>query len=146
MPILAGHPCKSCMYDPIHCKYYWPRMASTFHPTVRDFWKSSQNKLSEKWWRPVQLFSAIGRLEFVVMNILEPLLETLSGNQLVLVMRNCFKKLTRAVPTSKTTVRVSRQYYWTTGYSRMESLNNFWRTTEPISPEHFSSCYAPFWY
>lgn len=76
-----------------HCKwrlqggerYFW------LHPKFA-FWKTTT---------PPQQLSESGPLEFVTMDIIKPTSKALSGNQLILVMKDRYTKLTKAVLTSK---------------------------------------------
>lgn len=57
----------------------------------------------ENQWRPSQLFTESRPLEFITKDILRPLLKTLSGNQVLLIITDRYKKLTRDVSIPKTT-------------------------------------------
>lgn len=52
--------------------------------------------------RHLQHFPASRPLEFIAMDILEPLPETMQGNQYVVIITDRYSKLTRAIKTSKT--------------------------------------------
>lgn len=68
---------------------------------VKDCRKCFQNKPSDKQRRPLQLFHAGGQLELFAMDILEVLSKALVRNQLVLVITDPYKMLSRAIQTSK---------------------------------------------
>lgn len=53
--------------------------------------------------RSMHLFSASGSLEFGAMDIVGPLPKTTQGIQHISVISDCYSKLARAVPTSRTT-------------------------------------------
>lgn len=91
------------MYKLPRTEFYQATMENDGYTTVRDFRQCVLNKPHELGRPPLQLFTGIGPLEFVAMSILGPLLKTSNRNQLVLVMKDCDLKVTRAVPKFLTT-------------------------------------------
>lgn len=79
-------------------------LANEVYTTARDCCECARNKPSKKWRRPQQLFPTSGPLQLVATDILVPLPKTLIGHQLVLRNKYRYEKLTRSLPTSKTTV------------------------------------------
>lgn len=59
--------------------------------------------MTEKPRRPLLVFSASDPLELVLKDILGPLAKALRGNHFVSIMTDHYTKVTRAVPTFKTT-------------------------------------------
>lgn len=92
--LLAGHPEEWQMYDTMRREYYWLHMANDVYMTVRYLRECIWYKLSEKRWRPFQLFSGRGRLKLVAIDIFGPLPKKLKGSQYVLVMKYSYSKLT----------------------------------------------------
>lgn len=92
--------------DANRLQYYWLRMANNFYTytNVRDCRECAWNRPADKNRRPVQLFPGCIPLELEAMDILRLLRKTLKGNHFVLVMTDWYSKLTRALPTSETTV------------------------------------------
>lgn len=82
-------------------EYYWTHTKDVYKK-ARDSNECTQNKPSYKCQHLLQLVTARGALEVVVMHILGPLPKTFDGSQYVLLMRDFFSKLKAAVPTSKT--------------------------------------------
>lgn len=91
------------MYDRIRREYYGPHVANDVYMMVGDRCKCVWNKPSEKSKRLLHLFPGNGLLEFVTMDILEPLKNTSNDNQLDLVMKDRISKLGRAVRICKMT-------------------------------------------
>lgn len=83
-------------------EYHWPNVANNVYTTVWISRKCAQKKLSNNHRRPLQLYLASGPMELFVMHILGPLPKTLKDNYYVLLMKNCYSKLARAVTTSVT--------------------------------------------
>lgn len=92
------------MYDTMGKEYFWPHVACDVYKIVRDCNECVWNKPSENRWNPLHTYPAGGTLEFSAMQILELLPNTLTGNQLVLVMPHRYSSFARAVTTYKTTV------------------------------------------
>lgn len=63
----------------------------------------ARNKLVDHRRQLVPLFPASGALESFALNIVTPVSKTLNGNQIKLVMRNRYLKVTKAVTTSEKT-------------------------------------------
>lgn len=99
---LAIQPGERCMYDSMRREFHWQLFGNEIYKTVLVCQGCPQNKPSEKWWPPLQLFLAGDRLEFVIMDMVGRLPKTLSGSQLVQVMTNRYSKLRRAVVPSST--------------------------------------------
>lgn len=91
------------MYDTIQMEHYWTQRAIEIYKTVSDCGEYVRYKLSEKRRRSLQLIPIGGPLQFVVMDILNPVQEKLNGKQFVLVLIGRYTKLKRDVPSSKTT-------------------------------------------
>lgn len=90
------------MYDSISKELCWPFMSSDVYGTVREC-RFCAHKLvhGRKQWR-LKLFLPYRPLECICMNTLGPLSKTEQGNQLVDVMSDRCKKLTKAILTSQT--------------------------------------------
>lgn len=102
-PKLTGHPSKRRMYDTMRRELCRPHMGRKVYRTLGYCCKWARNRISLKEKRPLKLFSANGPLQFLVMDILSLLPKTATGNQFVMAITNRYTKLTRAIPSSKTT-------------------------------------------
>ena len=101
---LAGHPGARRMYDTMRCEFYWPHMANDVYETVQRCESCAATRGTQYTkQKHLRLFPANGPLEFVAMDILGPLPKTKQGNQFVVVLTDRYSKLTRAIPTGKTT-------------------------------------------
>ena len=102
-PCTAGHPGARKMYDTLRRQYYWPHQATDVYVLVERCPECRKNRPSAKHQRELKLFPAAGPLEFIAMDILGPLPRSKKGNRFITVMTDRYSKLTRAVPSTKTT-------------------------------------------
>lgn len=77
-------------------KYCCPDNSNMTYMTIQYYRKWACSMRAEKLRRPLQRFFTSGPLEFVVMEILVPLLKTISRKRIVLVLMDRYKKLIRA--------------------------------------------------
>lgn len=95
------------MYDVMQSKVNWPQKAKSQKPkdvctTVaycRRCWDNGGNKMQIRYLKHSQASSSPG---FNAMDILSPLLRRINGNQLLVIMTDQYLKLTRTVPSPKT--------------------------------------------
>lgn len=100
---LADHSGEQHMYATMRTQIHWPHVANDAYATVDDCTSCARNRHIAKTQRKLRLFSATEPLEFVAIDILGPLPKTANGNQYIIVMTDRFSKLTKALPTAKTT-------------------------------------------
>lgn len=79
-PTLARHHREQRMYDTMRRHFFWSHMANDVHRTEEDWSSCAQNVSQVKHIRKLPLFPAVGPVEFVAIDVLGPLLETLLGN------------------------------------------------------------------
>lgn len=103
-PPTSGHSNQRRVHDTLRQTYYWPSMAKYLQKTVTQLASCARNGNQYRHKRSFQLHSAKGPLEFVAINILDPLPKTLQENQYMLVITYRYSNLTRAKTRSKTTV------------------------------------------
>ena len=119
-PRLAGHPGGIRMYYSLRREYYWPHMANDVFMTVRDCVSCARNRATvQKFQKFMKLFPASGPLEFVAMDLLDPLRKTTRGFTFILVITDRFSKLTRCIPLRTTTAPVVAAAfldYWVYAY------------------------------
>lgn len=79
-------------------------MATNVHHVVRNYTSWARDNPTYYRRRKIQLFLASELLEFLAMDIVEPFLKTVQGNQNILVIMDPYFKLARAVLKSKMTI------------------------------------------
>lgn len=104
--LLEGHAGERRMYNVIRQSMYWPQIADNVYATVKDCLFCAQNRQTTRWQRKLRLFFPAGSLEFLAIDILGPLQQTMTDNRYIEVMTNRFPKLTKAITTSKITTIV----------------------------------------
>lgn len=101
-------------------EFYWPHMANDVYATVYACKSCARNNPRYKRQRPLQVFPPSESLDFIAMDILDPLPRTRNGNQKVVVTTYWYVKLKRAIPTAKTTATYDTNVFfqnWVTPYS-----------------------------
>lgn len=101
-PVMASHSGFCRMYSSIQREFFWPHMENNLYTTLGNYSTCARNGTSAKLKRELQLILASRSLEFIGIDILPSLRSTVNGNQSVIVMTNRCLKLTRAMPTGKT--------------------------------------------
>lgn len=99
---LSGHQIQRRIYDTLRQNYYWRHMVRDDYVTIIQCASFSRKGSQYRHKGRLKFFSAKGILEIVAMEIIEPLPKTLHGNLYVLVITDCYSKLTTVIPTSKT--------------------------------------------
>lgn len=79
-------------------------MARDVHRAMGNCHSSAKTDIKLRHMRHVQLFPATGPLEFVVIDVLGLVPKIIKGNQHVVINRNSYSKLRRAVPTARITM------------------------------------------
>lgn len=102
-PTLLWHLGERLMHESMWQEHYLPDMAIFFYKTVRDCCKYVRSKPSKKRRHPPTTILPSSPLQFVSMNTLRQLTKMLRGSQFVLVMKNRYKNLTRALLICNTT-------------------------------------------
>lgn len=97
-PRLARHSETGEMYAVLRRTYYWPLLTSDGHELVPKCESRRRHRPSPKYQRWLQLFSRSKSLEFVAINILEPLTKPKQGNWFIIVITDRSSKLTRPIP------------------------------------------------
>lgn len=97
-------PMEQCMWKNMRHKVYWSYMGCDVYTTVTDCWKCARNCVDKTWAWHLNLSPVRHPLKVIAMDILSPLKKTTNGNQFEGMMNDRYFKLTRAVPTSNTTV------------------------------------------
>lgn len=87
-------------------------MASDVYQVVQDCCSCAANRGTiHRHQKKLQLFPAAGPLESISMDLLGPLPKTLHGNQHVLVIKDRYSKMTRAIPLKQTTASIVAQTF-----------------------------------
>lgn len=101
-PSMAERPVQRKMYGTLICGFFVYRMATDVYRTLEQC-SSNAHNLNCCWLkRLLQLLLPSGLLSFLAIDSLRMLPKTRSGIQYVVVVTNCYFKLTRATPSSKT--------------------------------------------
>lgn len=120
-PWLVENSGERCMYHSMLREYYWLHITNTVFTSVKDYGKCPHNKRVD-WWRCVlQSVRATSLLEFVGMEIIWRLPETLNSIQFVLSMKDSYSKLTRHY-------RCVRQLHRILNYFNGKLDNSIWNT------------------
>lgn len=90
------------MYDYMWSENFWQHMGNDVYTTVKNSSAWARNSTSPKFKREQQLFSVSNPLEYVVVDILGSLRRIANGHQYVIIMTERYSKLTRVMPTNKT--------------------------------------------
>lgn len=101
------------MYDTMGHQFFWTQMANDVHTTKKECRSCAQDGSQIKHKRKLQMFPAAEPLEFMTLNLLEPLPKMLSGSQHVRIMTYRCSKVIRAIPTGKLHQTILRLYYFT---------------------------------
>ena len=97
--VLAGHPGSRRMYDTLRRYVYWPTMVVDVYKHVEQCRACAKTRLSERrHTSTMRLFPALEPFSGLAMDLLGPLTTSRGGHKHVLVTRDRFIKLTRAIP------------------------------------------------
>lgn len=103
--------CSHCgskrLKDTIRRTYYLPRMANGVHNYVERYQSCRKHRQDPTHERLLQPFPWEGPVDFVVMDIHDPLPETKTANKFIVVLTDRWSKvteLTRAIPAKTATV------------------------------------------
>lgn len=86
----------------MQCKVYCPHIANDVYKTVIDCGECAGKRVNKAQRQHLKLFPASSLLDFIATDIPGPLLKTKNSNKFVVTMTDRYSRLTRAVPTSKT--------------------------------------------
>jgi Integrase zinc binding domain len=126
-PKSIGHPGVTKMLAAMRQRYFWINMYQDVEETVRQSTPCANNRVQErKRVSMMKLFPANEPLEFVAIeiDILGALPKTVHGNRFLLVISDCFSKLTRTITTRTTTALAVAKAFCTHWFSLM-ALRSF---------------------
>ena len=87
------------MYHHVRSAYYWPQTAADIYQTVRTCNTCAKNRVKlRKRTRPLRLYPSQRPLERLSIDVLGPLTKTKKGLRFLLVITDCFTKLTQVIP------------------------------------------------
>lgn len=96
---LEGHPGKRRMNAIMRRNFYWPNMAVHIYAWVAECRNcTAERTVQHKCHRELKLFTAVGPLEYIAMDILRQFPHTASVYQYILVICDRCSKLTQTVP------------------------------------------------
>lgn len=122
---LVGHPRTRWMYDVLRRSFNWPHMASGVHKLVFKCEWCRRHRRTQKHQRWLQLFSPCTSLEFIAVDILEPLTTKKPENRFTSIMKDRYSKSTRAIPVPKTAallVAMTVLENWSMPYSKPNTI------------------------
>jgi len=94
---VAAHPGMNRMYYTMRKAYYWPSMLTDIRSTTRCT-TCAQNRLAlRRHTTPLTLFQATEPLTELSVDIFGPIPAFKKGNRFILVITDCFAKLTKCV-------------------------------------------------
>lgn len=99
----ASHPGEKRFYDTLQQEFYWTHMSSDAYTMVADCQSCTAQGTRNLRPKKFRLFSAAGPLQFVAMDILDPLSKTKPYNQHVIVLTDRYTRLTRTMPATTLT-------------------------------------------
>lgn len=94
----AKHSGQQKVYDMWRRAYCWPHMASDFYTTVARCKSCVRNRSLYSQKQSIQPFPASGLLKIIARRLLGPLPKTNQSSQYISVMKDCYSKLTKAIP------------------------------------------------
>lgn len=95
--------------------FYWTLIAADVHVSVAECEQCCRHRPPQKHQKWVLLFSPMGPLVFVAINILGPLTKTRLDSRFIIAMRNWNRKLPRTIACAKRTTPIVA-----TGFSGLE--------------------------
>lgn len=98
LPQLSEHSWGAKLYRTLGRDFYWSDMAMDCHATAKVYTSCAKNRI-ELWKRKrsLKLFPTKEHLKYVSIDILNELIRTKRGYKYLLVITDCFSKLTRTV-------------------------------------------------
>lgn len=99
---MAGHSGQQHMYDTLSGAYYWQHWANDVYITIAECKSCVQNGSLHRHKRPFQLFPTSKPLEFIALDIINPLSEKNQSSQYIFFTTDHYLKLTRAILLFKT--------------------------------------------
>lgn len=100
---IFGHYGALHKYDTMRRSYYWPHIANYVYVYVQRCLSCQKYRQDPTHQRQLQPYLPATPLEFVAVDILGLLPKTKTSSGFIIVMTNRCSKLTRAIPTKKTT-------------------------------------------
>lgn len=103
---LASHSGERQIYDCMRKELYWPHTTIDVYTTVQDCHVCAQKRTHGKPQGQIKLFFSESPLEYMNIDILEPLRHTEQGSQFVVVISDRCNKLTKVIRTTKTNATI----------------------------------------
>ncbi|CDF33132.1 unnamed protein product [Chondrus crispus] len=105
-PAASGHPGGRRLFYTFRQRYCWPSMSVDAYATVRRCSDCAKARIKlRKHNAKLKSFPPIGPLECIAIDILGEIPRTPRGNRYLLVISDCYSKLTRTVPLKRITPR-----------------------------------------
>lgn len=95
--LLAGQPGGRQIYDTVRPNFSWPCMANDVVIILDQCMLCARNRRINKKQRKIRLFPPAGSLDFVTIYTLGPFFRTGNGKMCILVIIDCYSKLTKAM-------------------------------------------------
>ena len=96
---LSGRPGQTQTYHHVRSTYYWTQMAADIYRTFRTSNASAKNRVKlRKHAHPLRFFPAQRAPECHSIDIHESLTKTKKGHRFLIVVTDCFTKLTQVIP------------------------------------------------
>jgi len=142
-PPQAGHPGANKMYTSMRRWFDSESMLVDVYAFVAKCTQCARNRVGKRRkTNYLKTFPPTERLTDLCTDLLDPLPRTSAGNEHLLVIVDRFSKMTRAIPSSGSTRRASRQPFWTTGWQPTNHERLCCPTTAPSSGPRFSKGFA----
>lgn len=130
LPFLSGNRGKRWHYSTLRRQFCWPNIANDAYTTVSECQSCARQRTRNRHRKELRLTPAAGRVEFVVVYILGPLIMMKSGYQHIIVLTDRYINLIRAIldttvtltSTAAATIFVDS---WVTPYRTLTNLLTF---------------------